>query len=90
MRSMFIPAILFGELNSPLGIWDMFKEDFRDDLEHRWNNNGIASLLRSDHPDATFQDNKFWVDYGLYLISNDLNNQEKTMTEFCLPEPLCP
>ncbi|KAI9325622.1 hypothetical protein BD770DRAFT_334852, partial [Pilaira anomala] len=35
LRSMFVSALFFDVLTSPLEIWNMFCESFCDDLDHR-------------------------------------------------------
>ena len=87
LRAMFTSAILFGELNSPLDIWNRFKSDFCDDLRHRLNTNGLHNIIQRNHTSAHFYDSMYWLDFGLYLLDITFKNQGKSLKELNMPEP---
>ena len=74
LRLMFTSAILFGELNSPVDIWNRFELDFCDNLSHRLNLNGLCNIIQGRHTSTGFYDNIYSLDYGLYLLDNTFKN----------------
>ncbi|KAK4510430.1 uncharacterized protein ATC70_012169 [Mucor velutinosus] len=87
MRSMFVSALMFNSLVSPVQIWDQFCESFCDDLEHAIVQKGY-SLLLSVQPDAEFYHGTRSLDYGLYLLQTSLGAQDRSLGQFNLPLPL--
>ncbi|KAK4521041.1 Isochorismatase domain-containing protein [Mucor velutinosus] len=87
MRSMFVSALMFNSLVSPVQIWNQFCESFCDDLEHAIVQKGY-SLLLSVQPDAEFYHGTRSLDYGLYLLQTSLGAQDRSLGQFNLPLPL--
>ncbi|KAK4509263.1 uncharacterized protein ATC70_007613 [Mucor velutinosus] len=87
MRLMFVSALMFNSLVSPVQIWNQFCESFCDDLEHAIVQKGYLLLL-SVQPDAEFYRGTRSLDYGLYLLQTSLGAQDRSLGQFNLPLPL--
>ena len=88
LRAMFTSAILFGELSSPLTIWNKFKTFFCDDLDHRLHKNGLESRMTQYHSNSTFYEDSQSLDYGLFLIDTRLKDQGQSSSLHSIPDPI--
>ena len=59
--SLFMNALIHGEVADPPALWELFKEHICDDLPHRLRYERMPEDLGNPH-----------LDYGLYLIAQDL------------------
>jgi len=83
LRQLFITALLYGTVVSPIDIWEQFKIPFCDDLPHR-----LASGTVPLPPNAIDGMRDVQFDYGLYLIQQMLQEFNKTLNDYSLPLPV--
>ncbi|KAG1489682.1 hypothetical protein G6F46_013412 [Rhizopus delemar] len=72
LRSLFVSALLFQELNEPKALWDRFCLNICDDLDIRIAQLGLLNQLCSDDTSNAFHQNLPKLDYGLYLLEQAL------------------
>jgi len=77
LRTLFLTGLRQQLISDPLAIWTQYKEHFSDDLKHRLAQDptGFPLPLLDPHQD-----------YALYLLSMDLADQQRTLTDVGLPE----
>ena len=83
LRSLFVSALVFGDLTEPLALWQRFGPDICDDLPHRIEREVTGVTIPPDFTDPH-------LDYGLFLIAADLQRYERSLAGFGLPEPQIP
>lgn len=88
LRSLFVSALLFQELNEPKALWDRFCLNICDDLDVRIAQLGLLNQLCSDDTSNAFHQNLPKLDYGLYLLEQALIDAGKTLADFNMPGPL--
>jgi hypothetical protein len=80
LRSLFVVALLHGSLAEPKALWEQFRAAICDDLPHR-----LSRL--DDWPETSSQRSAQQWDYGLWLLSQMLQESHNTLTEFGMDEP---
>ena len=85
LRSLFVSALLFQELNEPKALWDRFCLNICDDLDIRIAQLGLLNQLCSDDTSNAFHQNLPKLDYGLYLLEQALIDAGKTLADFNMP-----
>ncbi|KAG1494146.1 hypothetical protein G6F47_010255 [Rhizopus delemar] len=88
LRSLFVSALLFQELNEPKSLWDRFCLNICDNLDVRIAQLGLLNQLCSDDTSNAFHQNLPKLDYGLYLLEQALIDAGKALTDFNMPGPL--
>ncbi|KAG1501484.1 hypothetical protein G6F53_011072 [Rhizopus delemar] len=88
LRSLFVSALLFQELNEPKSLWDRFCLNICDNLDVRIAQLGLLNQLCSDDTSNAFHQNLPKLDYGLYLLEQALIDAGKTLADFNMPGPL--
>ena len=78
LRVAFAGGLISGDITCASMIWNRFKHQFCDDLEHR---------LRTRFPDLPLDVENLHLDYGLYLIGCDLATMNHTLEDYSLPTP---
>jgi len=71
----FVSAQLHGDVTAPVDLWNMFCEEICANLPHRMEQQMINIPPEMEAPH---------IDYGLYLLSQDLHRYEKILTDFLL------
>ena len=75
LRSLFVTAILTGEVSNPAGLWALFAEQICDDLPYKLSCMERLPLgLENLH-----------LDYGLFLINERLTEHEQDLQTYGLP-----
>ena len=80
LRSIFVTALLHGDITDPAELWNTFAESICDDLKH------YLSL----HPEFILQPNllNIHLDYGLHLVQTALAQYGKCLNDYHLPLPV--
>jgi hypothetical protein len=76
LRRLLISAIVYGGLSDASNIWNLFRDTICDDLPHLLNTGGFLISPGIERPD---------LDYGLYLISQELIQEDRSLNDFNLP-----
>ena len=82
LRSLFITALVYGQVSSPSSIWNRFCFELCDDLEHV-----LLQLLpnRANHffdETESFHLGEPALDYGLFLINQELETLNMSLQDF--------
>ena len=72
LRSLFVTALINGDLSEPLKLWQRFCSDICDDLS-----------VPADSLDTH-------LNYGLFLITEQLHDQGRKLADYDLPVPILP
>ena len=80
LRSLFVTALLYGNITDPAALWNTFAEAICDDLKY------YLTL----HPDIILQPDlqDIHLDYGLHLLQTALAQFGKWLTDFYIPIPI--
>lgn len=82
LRELFVVILLFCQPSEPLKLWDIFKDNFCEDIRHR---------NRQQNQDFTMPFNDVMYNEGLIQIENKLLAlNDKTLSDFGLPSPVRP
>ena len=79
LRPLFVSALVFGNLLDPAALWMRFRTNICDDLERRIDQHVAGVTIPADFPNAH-------LDFGLFLIREDLCQYERTLAEYGMPE----
>lgn len=80
LRELFVVILLFCQPSEPLKLWNIFKEDFCEDIRHR---------IRQQHQNFTLPFNDDIYNEGLIRIENKLLElNDKSLSDFGLPVPI--
>ena len=79
LRLLFTMALVHGDITDPIALWHQFRVHICDDLSYR--------LQTLSGPVPAISDPQY--DYGLFLLQQNLEEFEKTLTDFQLPVPIC-
>lgn len=78
LRTLFTVIIKFGTVTDLPALWHAFRHNICDDLPHRLR-------ARNDYPSDLAEPH---VDYGLYLVRQQLQKENVELANVNLPEPL--
>jgi hypothetical protein len=77
LRTLFLTGLRQQMIADPLEIWRRYHESLCDDLQHRLLTTPVSFPLVFVNPH---------YDYGLWLIAQGLADQQRSLTDFSLPE----
>ena len=83
LRHLFALALQHTTLTNPTTIWEQFAESFCHDIQHLISSGRITRPLGWEAIGDTL-----YLDYGLYLVQQDLNEYGKALSDFGLSDPI--
>ena len=79
LYSLFVTTLLYSPVAELVALWDRFKQSICDNLSH----------FLAQQPNVPFtvsKDDNAHLNYSLYLIYQILADQQKTLTDYGLPQ----
>ena len=78
LRDMFVLALMYGPVTDPGALWEQFRDDICDDLEHALRRLGFTDEITPS----------VYHSYGIFLLERQLNDHGSTVRNFPgLPAP---